>query len=83
MKPKVHYRLNTSPIQAYILSQTHLVNAFPFCLFKIHFSIIVPSMPRSSKWSPACFPTLPGMHFSSATFPTFQFLHSTQNVEDV
>jgi len=55
---KVHYRVNNSPPLAHILSQTNPVHKIPPYFPKIYSNIIIPSTPRSSKWSfPSGFPT--------------------------
>jgi hypothetical protein len=52
-KPLVHYRIHNSPPPVPILNQIHLVHV-PSHFLKMHFNIIYPSMPGSSKRSP-CF----------------------------
>ena len=46
----VHYHIYNSPSPIPILSQINPVHT-PIPLLKIHFNIILPSMPGSSKWS--------------------------------
>ena len=45
--------LLTKPATCSIFSQINLVHAFPTHACKIHFNVILPSTPRSSKWSPS------------------------------
>jgi hypothetical protein len=45
---KVHYRVDSSVPPVHILSWTHPVHNLPPCLRKIHFNVILPSIPRSS-----------------------------------
>jgi len=47
---KVHYRVNNSPTCPYP-EPAHTVHAPPSHFLKIHLSVILPSTPRSSKWS--------------------------------
>ena len=51
--PMVHYRIHKSPSPVPILIQIDAVYIPTSNLSKIHFNIILPSTPRSSKWSPS------------------------------
>ena len=51
---KVHYHGHKSTPTVDILSQINSIHTIPSYFFKIHFNIILPSMPRYSKW-PLCF----------------------------
>ena len=74
---KVHYHIHNSPPPVPILSQSNPVDASPSHVLKIHFKIILPSMPRYSKWAPSlrspcrnsvC--TSPGPHTNHMTSPS-------------
>jgi hypothetical protein len=49
--PKFHYRVHNGPPLVPILSQKYLVHKSPLYFPKIHYNIIIPSMPSTSKWS--------------------------------
>jgi hypothetical protein len=50
-KPNVHYRVPNSPPFVLMLRQITPVHVTLSFFFKIRFNIILPSLPRSSKWS--------------------------------
>ena len=69
MEPEGSHHVHNSPQLSHILSQITPFHVFPPYFFKIPFNIILPSTPRSSKWSvsfrflknqnPVCTPHLP------------------------
>jgi len=50
-KPKEHYGIQYHLPPVSILRQNNSIHASPFHLYKIHFNIILPSIPKSSKYS--------------------------------
>ena len=75
--PDLHHRNHNNPQPVPILSQINSLSAHTFYFFKIHFNIIFPSTPRSSKWSyplryphqnPAC--TSPVPHTCNIPHPS-------------
>jgi len=51
--PEVHYGIHKNQPPVLILGQTNSVHALPLYFFKIHFNIILPYTPKSSKSSPS------------------------------
>ena len=49
--PKFQYCIHNNPTLVHVLSQINAINALPSYFLKIHFNIILPPMPRSSKLS--------------------------------
>jgi len=74
---RVHYDVHKSPQVVPILSQINPLPTLQSNLFKIHFNIILPSMPKSSKWylsfrfphqNPVCISLLPSTQHMSCYF---------------
>lgn len=49
--PKVHCRVNNTPSSVRIFRQISPVHVFTLIFIKIHYNIILPSIPMSLKWS--------------------------------
>ena len=64
--PYLHYRVHKSPTVVCIPNCMNTILILPSCALKIHFNIIFPFTPRSSKWSLA-------FMFSTKTMYTFFF----------
>jgi len=57
--PGVHYRIHRNQPPILILGQMNSVHPLPLRFFKIHFNIILPYTPKSSKSSPSLKPSQP------------------------
>jgi len=49
--PKCHYRIHMNPPLGHVLSDLNPVHTFTGYCIKARFDIVLPFMPRSSKWS--------------------------------
>ena len=80
---KIRYHVYNSLPHDPILSQIHPVHALPNYSLKVHFNIILPSTPRSSKQSLSSFPTktlcASLLSPTSATCPTQVILHDLRS----
>jgi hypothetical protein len=54
---EIHHRIYKSPSLGRIVSQMNAVHILIWNVFKMHFNIIHPPTPRTSKWSLSDFPT--------------------------
>jgi hypothetical protein len=77
--PEIHYRAHKSPPLDPILSQPNSVHPIDSYLPKVHFNVILPSTPRSSRWSrdfgpPSQDPINTPHHCVPHVLPTSSFL---------
>ena len=89
MELAVHYHIHNSPTSCFFPEPSKVIPCPPSWFFKIHFKIILPSMPGSLQLSlsfscyhlnPVCISHLPhNCHISSQSYPPwFELLHNVR-----